>query len=574
MTGMQTAQTDIPAAKADCNTLVHLLLHWEKKQPDTLYMTQPLEGGAVWEYTWKQVADQVRRMAAYLQSLDLPPRSHIAIYGKNSAHWIMADLAALMAGHVTVPLYPTLNAETAEYVLEHSESRVLFLGKLDGTVDSWNQVKEIIPESMTCISLPLSPEYNAAHWDDIMKQVEPLTSPTLPAGDDLATIMYTSGSTGKPKGVMHNFSPMLKVAQLSESDFEITSEDRLLSYLPLAHAAERVLVETVSLYAGCRLYFAHNLDTFAEDLRRASPTFFFSVPRLWTKFYQGISEKISPAKQKVLFKLPIVKGLVKKKILEQLGMADVRVAATGSAPLPVSTIEWYRNLGLELLEGYGMTENVAYSHANQPGDNCPGTVGRPAEGVECRIDEENGEILVKSPGNMVGYYKNPEKTAEDFTEDGFFRTGDMGRIDSKERLTITGRVKDIFKTAKGKYIAPVPIEQKLAESTLLESICVGGGCLPQPVGLLVLSEELRQGGPLGAAEEKRITEELEDLLSKINAGLEAQEKLAFLVVVKEPWDMENGLLTPTMKVRRQAVEDHYADRFEVWEKLRKPVVWE
>lgn len=554
------------------STVVHLLLHWEKVQPNKVYFTQPLDDGSVLEYTWKQVTDQVRRMANHLHSLGLPARSQVAIYGKNSAHWIMADLAILMAGHVTVPLYPTLNAETAEYVLEHSESKLLFIGKLDGTADSWNQVKEVIPQDMPCIALPLAPQSHAKRWDDIIAEVPPLENLTLPAAEDLATIMYTSGSTGKPKGVMQNFKAMLKVADLSESDFSITSEDRLLSYLPLAHAAERVLIETVSLYTGCHIFFANKLDTFQADLQRASPTFFFSVPRLWTKFYQGVNEKMPPAKQKILFKVPLLNRIVKKKILEQLGLANVRVAVTGSAPLPQNIIAWYRKLGLELLEGYGMTENVAYSHANKPGANRSGTVGRANVEVECVIDD-NGEILVKSPGTMMGYFKNPEKTAEDITPEDFLRTGDMGEIDAQGYLKITGRVKDIFKTAKGKYVAPVPIEQKLAASTLIETICVGGGCLPQPVGMLMLSEDLRRGA-LDAADKERVSEELNELLADVNAKLEGHEKLACLVVVKEAWDMENGLLTPTMKVRRQAVEDHYAAQFEKWASLRQTLVWE
>lgn len=554
------------------STAVHLLLYWEQRQPNTVYMTQPQADGSVVDYTWKQVADEVRRMATHLQSLGLPERSHIAIYGKNSAHWIMADLAIMMSGYVPVPLYPTLNAETVTYVLEHCEARLLIIGKLDGKADSWNQVKEIIPEDLPCIGLPMSPESSAEDWDTIIRDTQPLENPVLPAGEDMATIMYTSGSTGRPKGVMQSFQAMLKVADLAEKDYHMSSEDRVLSYLPLAHAAERVLIETVSLYVGCHVFFANDLSTFQDDLRRASPTFFFSVPRLWTKFYQGINEKIPPRAQKVLFNVPLLNRVMKRKVLEQLGLSDVRIAITGSAPLPESTIEWYRKLGLELLEGYGMTENVAYSHTNRLGDNCPGTVGYPNAEVECKI-AENGEILVKSPGTMMGYYKNPEKTAEDITSDGFLRTGDKGVIDAKGRLKITGRVKDTFKCAKGKYIVPGPIEKKLSESDLIEAVCVGGGCLPQPVAMLMLAEDLRNAS-LDKSAKQGITDDLKALLADINADLEPHEKMPFLVVVKEAWDMENGLLTPTMKVRRQAVEDHYATKFEVWEKLRQPIVWE
>lgn len=550
------------------STPAHCLLYWTQKKPDAVFFTQPLADGSVVEYTWKQVADQVLRMAAHLQSLGLPARSHIGIFGKNSAHWIMADLAIWMAGYVTIPLYPTLNAETAEYVLEHGEAKVLFIGKLDGKSDSWNQVKEVIPADMPCITLPLSPVFKGKSWQDIVRDTPALVNPVMPHPDDMASVIYTSGSTGKPKGVMHSFSTMLQVAQNMEKQFGLGNNERMLSYLPLAHALERVLVETSSLYLGGHIFFADNLQTFIADLGRARPTVFVSVPRLWTKFQHGINDKIPPHIQKILFRLPVVNRLVRNRILKQLGLSETRLAITGSAPLPAAVLSWYRQLGLELLEGYGMTENFGYSHVNRPGLVKVGTVGMPQVGVECRIAED-GEVQVKSPGTMLGYYKAPDKTAEVMTDDGFLKTGDVGEVDSMERLKLTGRIKDIFKTSKGKYVAPVPIELKLAESPLIEMVCVGGSALPQPIGLLMLDEQAFHHGRQRAD----IQTELEQLLKQINQGLEAHEKLDFLVVVKDPWNMENGLLTPTMKIRRQQIEDHYCPHFDAWEKQERKVIW-
>lgn len=554
-------------------SLLHCLLHWEKQQPDAIYFTQPLPQGSTITFTWREVADQVRRMAAHLQSLDLPPRSHIAIYGKNSAHWIMADLAIWMAGHVSVPLYPTLNAETAKYVLEHSEAKLLFIGKLDGKSDSWQQVRTIIPRDLPCIGLPLSPACEATPWQDIIRATAPMQNAVLPAPDALATIVYTSGSTGLPKGVMHSFSTMLAPTQGMHELFEITPRDRLLSYLPLAHVAERNFVETLSLYFGCQVFFANTLETFVDDLCRAQPTLFFSVPRLWTKFYQGINEKLPPRLQKLLFRAPLIHRVVKKGLLKKLGLQHVRVALTGSAPLPAGIINWYRRLGLELIEVYGMSENFGYSHMTRPGEMRIGYVGRTNPGVECRIDPDSGEVLVKSPGTMPGYFKNPEKTAEDILPDGFLRTGDMGEQDAQGNLRITGRVKDIFKTAKGKYVAPVPIEQVLASHPLIEAICVGGGSLPQPVAFVMPAEsvraELAQGGGRGELEQT-----LQDLLKTTNTTLEPHEKLDFLVVIREPWTMENGLLTPTLKIRRNLIEARYEARLEGWSRQGRPVVWE
>ena len=302
---------------------------------------------------------------------------------------------------------------------------------------------------------------------------------------EVALIGVTSGSTGQPKGVMHSFRTMISVADGLQQLFPVSSDERMLSYLPLAHVAERAAVETQSLYYGFHLYFANSLDTFQEDLQRARPTLFFSVPRLWMKFYLGVNAKLPPKKQKLLFSLPIISGLVKKKALKQLGLDYCRAALTGAAPLSADIVNWYRNLGLELLEVYGMSENFGYSHANRPGQARAGSVGMANPGVEHRIGE-GGEVQVKSPGQMLGYYKNEEKTKEDLTEDGFLKTGDMGEIDRDGTLRITGRVKDLFKTSKGKYVVPVPIENRFNHPKA-EVVCVAGANQPQPCLMVLLS---------------------------------------------------------------------------------------
>ena len=553
-------------------THLHFLLHWEKTTPQKDYLIQPTAQGHVHKYNWREVGHQVRCMATYLQSLNYPAGSKIAIYGKNSAHWLIADLAIWMAGHVSVPLYATLNAEGAKHVLQHSDSQLLFIGKLDGKMDSWNEVKAIIPQDFPCIRLPMSPDYAAPLWDEIVAQTSPMQNPVLPQPDQLATIVYTSGSTGLPKGVMQCFSTLLAGAQQMKNTFGGSGADRLLSYLPLAHVAERIFIQSSSMAVGCTVYFANTLETFIEDLNRAKPTVFFSVPRLWTKFYLGVNEKLPLEKQKILFKIPIIGKLVKKKLLTTLGLNHVRFALTASAPLPVEIIRWYRNLGLELLEVYGMTENSGYSHITQPNDFVEGYVGRPQPNVECKLDE-NGEILVKSPGTMLGYYKNPEKTAEDLTEDSFLRTGDLGEIDAQGRLKITGRVKDIFKTAKGKYVMPVPIEQQLGNHALIESVCVGGGSQPQPVAFIMLAEDIRaklkQDPDIDG-----LNQSLKELKATLNQTLEVHEKIGFFVVVNDPWTMENDLLTPTMKIKRNKIESRYEPFLERWSQLKHDVVWE
>lgn len=551
-------------------TLLHCLAHWEKNQPDVVYLTQPLASGQVVDYTWREVGDQVRRMAAHLQSLDLPPRSNIALLGKNSAHWIMADLAIWMAGHITVPLYPTLNADTASYILHHSEARLLLVGKMD---ELWPIVEPGIPRELPKITLPLAPDLGAPRWDDLIARTAPTQKPAVRTSDELATIIYTSGSTGRPKGVMISFGAMTAVANGIAELFAVKPTDRMLSYLPLAHAAERAILETGSLYFGFRVFFANSLTTFLEDLRRARPTLFFSVPRLWTKFYAGICEKLPPARQQILFRLPIVSGLIKKKILTQLGLEHVRLALTGSAPLAPSLMTWYRNLGLDLLEGYAMSENFAFSHGNRPGNARIGYVGGVYPGAECRI-AENGEVLVKSPGTMMGYYKAPELTADAITADGFLKTGDMGELDEQGRLKITGRVKELFKTSKGKYVAPVPIENKLGNHPMVEAVCVTGPSQPQPFALAMLTLDAQKAVSSGAADKETLKHDLSKLLQQVNASIEEHEHLDYVVVVKEQWTMENGFLTPTMKIKRNIIEERYLGKADEWLKQKTAVIWD
>jgi long-chain acyl-CoA synthetase len=551
--------------------LVNCLLHWEQTKPDAIYLTQPSDGHVV-DYTWREVADQARRGASYLLSLNYPPGSNIGILGKNSAHWIIADLAIWMAGHVSVPLYSTLNAETAQYILKDSEAKLLILGKMDGTTDTWNDVKDHLPPDLPIVSLPMSPRQDVVQWLDLMKQYEPLQHIVQRDENALATIVYTSGSTGQPKGVMHSFHSMTAGMPGIKSEMGITENERMLSYLPLAHVAERAAVETNSLYSGFRVYFAETLETFQLDMKRARPTIFFSVPRLWTKFYLAINHKIPPAKQRILFAIPILSGIVKKKILTELGMDHMRFALTGAAPLPPDIILWYRKLGLELLEVYGMSEDFGNSHLGRPGKVRIGYIGSATPGTLSRI-AANGELEVKSPSLMLGYYKLPEKTASEMTPDGYFKTGDRGEFDKEGRLKITGRVKELFKTSKGKYIAPAPIENKF-NSPRIEVTCVTGPDLPQPFILLMLSLDTRHDLDKGTLHRDKLTAEFEHLLSEVNATLEDHEKLKFAVVVKDQWTMENGFLTPTMKIKRNVIEARYLPFAEAWQGQGQKVVWE
>ncbi|MDI3393529.1 AMP-binding protein [Pseudomonas sp. V98_8] len=557
-------------------TLLHRFLHWEHSTPDAIYLTQPLPDGGVQDYSWREVGDQARRMAAHLQSLNLPAKSSIGIYGKNSAHWIIADLAIWMAGHVSVPLYTTANSDTVRYVVEHAEVRLLFVGRLEGEVAGWNAVCASIPPDLPLIDLPMSSCGKGESWDQIIARTAPLQAVVEAVPDELATIIYTSGSTGAPKGVMHSFGAMYAAPAVTGCMYAngkgTSNDDRLLSYLPLAHTAERAVVEAVSLYSGCQVFFNLGLETFSDDLRRARPTIFLSMPRLWGKFYQGINERIDPARQAAVFADPVEGKLMKVQILSALGLDQVHTGLSGSAPLPVKVMEWYRELGLELLEGYGMSENFGTSHFSLPGQVRVGYVGAAIPGVECRIGDNN-EILVKSPAQMLGYYKQPDLTAQSYTSDGLFCTGDRGELDEQGRLRITGRVKELFKTAKGKYVAPVPIEAKLGNHPRVEASCVTGVGLAQPLALLNVSLDTRAA--LATAEGRdKVATELEVFLTEVNALFEAHEQLGALVVVAEPWTVTNALLTPTLKIRRSLIEERYQGQIEAWGASRCKVVFE
>ena len=544
----------------------------EAKLADRVYLTQPIGNDKVIDYTWKQTLDQSRRMAAHIKAQDLEPGARVAILSKNCAHFFMAELAIWMAGCTTVAIFPTETAETISYVLEHSGASMLFVGKLD----IWDQQKPGVPASLPCISFPLAPKNSYEGWDAIVGRTAPLTGRVARAGSDIAILLYTSGSTGTPKGVMHSFERISKVSELvfkeTMSRIGDIEDNRVLSYLPLAHVFERIWVETSSMVAGkTHVFYAESLDTFIADLNRARPTTFISVPRLWLKFQQGVFAKMPPKKLNRLLSIPILSGIVKRKVLKNLGLDQALLAGSGSAPIPAELIHWYRRLGLNMIEGYGMSEDLAYSHNSTPEINEPGCVGVPLPGVEVRISED-GEILIKSPGQLVGYYKRPDLDAEVFTPDGFFRTGDRGERRADGLLKITGRVKELFKTSKGEYVAPAPIENSLNAHPLVEMSMVSGPGQPAAYALVVLAESERpkQKDP---AFRKHVEAELIQLLKEVNASLAGHEKLQLIVIAQQPWTIENGFLTPTMKIRRGRIEGDVAPKVDNWYGGKDKVQW-
>ncbi len=546
-------------------TLLDYFYHWETSTPDKIYLRQPF-GDIFRDFTWKETGRQVRSLAAYLKSLNLPPKSNIALVSKNCAEWLIADFAIMMSGHISCPFYATLTADQINQVLTHSGCEVAFIGKLD----DWQGMKSGIPKNVKCISFPTyNPDPQHEQWEQILANHAPLATNYSPSLDDLFTIIYTSGTTGNPKGVMLTYSAMANGIYQSRHVAKLEYPDpRFFSYLPLCHIAERNIIEAAVVTIGGTIYFAETLESFAKNLAVAQPTHFLAVPRIWTKFQLGILAKMPEKKLSLFLKIPILSGIVKKKIRTGLGLEKAVVVLTGAAPMPASLIKWFRKLGIIIQEAYGMTENLG-AVCMMPSDAIKdGYVGKLYPGMEVKISPENGEILTRSKWNMVGYYKEPALTAETIDADNWIHTGDVGELDSENYLKITGRVKEMYKTSKGEYVAPAQIEFGFADNNFIEQICVVGNHLPQPIALIVLSD-------LGKATDRQIVREsLEETLKDLNPRLKSYEKVQRLVILRESWTVENNKMTPTLKIKRNIIEKEFAPKLDGWYDSKDVLVWE
>ena len=541
---------------------LEMLYHWERQCPDRTYLRQTINREYV-DFTWGEVADEARRMVTALRHLGLVAGDKVALLSKNCAQWFIADLAMQMGQYVSVPIYPTANVDTIEYVLRHSEAKAIFVGKLD----DWKSQEAGVPADLLRIAFPYDTMPASHQWDDLLEAHEPIADSPVQAPDSLLSLVYTSGSTGKPKGAMLSVERYAWSCEKLVETVGLCANDRGFSYLPLAHITERVYIYGGSLYGGATIAFPESLDTFIEDVKRCRPTVFISVPRLWAMFRIKIHEKLPQKKLELLLKIPLISGLIKRKLQKGLGLDQARVLGCGSAPVSPALLEWYLSIGLKVTEAWGMTENHAYSTINYPfrADKI-GTVGKAGIGVTIKISDE-GEILCRCDGMMVGYYKDPEHSAEAIDAEGWLHTGDMGKLDKEGYLTITGRMKDVFKTAKGKYVAPVPIEGLLGQEPIIEQLCVIGYGMPQPIALVQLAESAMKGN------RDEINARLEAARVRVNDQLESHAKIRGILVVKSPWNIENGVLTPTMKIKRHLLEQKYAHVGDRWPSSQV-VVWE
>jgi long-subunit acyl-CoA synthetase (AMP-forming) len=544
---------------------LELLFDNARRFPSNVWLQQPDESG-LREWTWAEALREVRCMASALVKMSWPSGSRIAISGLNNAHWFMADLAIQLAGHVSVGMYPKQHPENVKYVLEHAGAVALFLGPMPDA----DIFVEAIPDGLLTIGLPYADApAGMLQWDSLRHSHTPMMEYRRPQPDTLMTLIYTSGTTGYPKGVMMSFGNIAWVARAFSARLPPpVSQERLFSYLPLAHLLERAVIEIGSLLWGAHVTFLETPEKFSEQLKRTEPTRFFAVPAVWLRLRRGIEQRIAPRLLAVISHAPGVRRVLQNYLRRQLGLQHVHMAVSGAASLPEPTLRWFADVvGLDIQQGYGMTENGAYVSLSAAGEAERGSVGKPFDDAHFRLDASN-EIQVKHPGVMRGYYKSDEDTDSAFTSDGWLRTGDVGELDDQGNLFITGRTKDIFKTGSGKYVAPGKIESALMSLSWVEAVCVLGMNMPKPIALVCLTADARNDS------RDKIVNQALMALDKTNAMLEAHEKLSAIYVVEDVWSIDNALLTPTLKVRRQQVEKAYATKLGVFDAVHPELYWQ
>ncbi|GAA4825565.1 long-chain acyl-CoA synthetase [Marinicella pacifica] len=522
---------------------ISMLRHWAQKTPGRIYLSQPTADDVI-TYTWSEVYDQVARMAQYLSQY--PAGSHMAIFSLNCAHWLMADLAIQMAGHITIPIYPTASKETIKKILSHSDASLLMVGKLpdaDITLDK-------LPHDIAQLSF-YQKHPDRPFWSDIVNTYQPLKQAAAVKADDLISIVYTSGTTGDPKGVMVSYRAVNAALDLIKNIIVVTPDDRFVSYLPMAHVAERMAIAFASVFYGAQVSFIHSLDTFTDHVKMARPTIFFGVPRIWSNIKYAVEQQSGGSKVlNTLLCIPLLNRLLSKLIRKQLGFSEVRFALCAAAAVDKEVLSWYRRLGLKLNEAYGLSETCGLSHMVKPNQDCLGYVGQVIPGCECTLSDA-GEILLRNPALMTGYYKQPELTAKVIDNEGWLHTGDLGQINEKGFLAVIGRTKDIFKTAKGQYIAPAPIEMLCQKHLNVDHVIAMGSGYRQPFLLISVAESVHQN------DLKNFQEFCRQQLPEINRQLEPHQRISHIFICADAWTPESGLLTPTLKIKRSTIEQHY-----------------
>ena len=545
---------------------------WERKLKDKPFLRQPF-GGKWEEYTWGETGQMARKLATGLKTLGLPPKSHIGLMSKNCREWIIADLAIYMAGYVSVPFFPNLNSKELQSLLQFGDVSALFMGK----VNAWDEIKNGIPDDMPLIAFPhykdCSKISEGHQWFDFINQFEPQQEDFYPDRSDMWTIIFTSGTTGTPKGVVLDYqtnenTECLTTPEHNPLRVDFNGKNSFFSYLPLNHIAERIVVEFTCFRYGGTISFTESLETFAQNLGSVQPTVFFGVPRIYTKFQMGILSKFPQEKLNKLLSIPIVSSLLKMVLKKKLGLSKAKSIVTGAAPMQESQRVWYRSLGVNITNGYGMTENCAIC-TQLPGEitDKPGSVGKAQPEVDIKIDSETGEILMRGPYVMKEYYNDPE-TTNNTIKNGWLYTGDRGRIDDEGNLYITGRVKDTFKTTTGEFVEPGRIEALFGDVTEFEQICVAGFGIASPILLAVPSEGAN------SIDKDTLKQQLSNKLESVNKDQVSHRKVSTIVIMKEAWTPDNGILTPTMKIKRVKIDEKFMSKYNEWHQNSETIIWE
>ena len=530
-------------------SLTQLLLSKETGEADTIYLRQPRQG--LWEeYTWAKVMQQARKVASFLQSKGLKKGDTVSIYSKNCAEWFITDFGITLAGMINVPLFANQHPESLEYILEHAQVKLVFVGKLDQHV----QARANLPEKMPTVNFDYHTDLKTDHsWKDVLG-VSPLEEIVVANAKDTYTIIYTSGTSGNPKGTVYDHEHIANYLALFSKDlmrFTTLEHHHFVSYLPLAHVYERTAVQLASVSVSSDVSFVESLESFAHNLQEIRPTIFTAVPRIWGVFKQKIEAKLPPQKMNFLLKIPFVSTLIKKKIRKQLGLDRCDNCACGASHLPLNILDFFEKIGIIIQEGYGQTENLAYATLNKRDERKKGYVGTARLGVELKLGEQD-ELLVKSDCLMQSYYKDAQATQEAF-EDGWLKTGDIADIDAHGNVKILGRLSEVFKNQKGEFIKPAPIEKDFASNRYVEQLCLVGQGLPNNVMVVAVSPSVSK------KQKEKISNSLKATLKKVNTNLVNYEKMSHVIVSAMEWTPENGMLTPTLKIKRREVLAKYMD---------------
>ena len=531
----------------ESQTLTGQLAHWARECPERVWLRDLNEHGET-PYSWSEAQDQVHAVAAALEQR-LGAGNSMALLSKNRAHWVLADLAVIASGNISVPLFTTHTATTAQYILEFTDTKVLFLGE----TTNWDAVKEVMPEGSLVITLPgVSCDVEHVTWDTLLQEGQGKQPSHQGEASDLISLVFTSGTTGMPKGVIQTHETNLIPVRRGTEAFASRERSRFFSYLPLSHIAERQIVEYGSMVACGEIWFNESLDTLLRDLPTCKPNVFFGPPRVWEQLQQAVLGKVGG--QEALDKLleQDAEGM-SALVLGGLGLTDVDYCLTAAAPTPPALIHWWDKLGLTLCEGYGQTEAMSLI-VTKVDDRRIGSIGKPISGVEVKISDI-GELLIRAEGCTPGYYQQPEKTAE-LWQNGWLHTGDKAYVDDDGFIFITGRVKDYFKTIQGKFVAPPPIEGLFAHNVHAEQQCLLGRGFSKTVMVTVLSDAA------AALESAVVQTSVLDTIASINAEIEKHARIGAVIISKDHWTIENEILTPTLKIRRERVEAVFAEKAE------------